>query len=344
MRNLQNNSQDKKKKFKFSSRAYYALAAVLVVICVQIFSLTVFFGITKVEVEGVTLYLDEQIVNVGGLEKGANLIRTDEEKIENRIKENLAFIDEVEVKKKYPSTIVISCKEAVKSVDIEDNGSYYTISESGRVLEAKNPQPTGDIPVVEGFELESLEVGEQLKSKDTFKTSIVKEIMSSIKKIEFEDITKIDITSRSNIILNYDDRINIKLGGSSDIDYKLTCFKAVIDSSLTQDYEGTLIYNGAVSGISAISKEQELSLAEDDSQEQDESSQGDLQAQDESSQADERQDSQASQWGENTQTSVETQQPVQEYTEAYGDTQTQGYSDTYENYGDSQQVYENNQW
>lgn len=39
----------------------------------------------------------------------------------------------------------------------------------------------------------------------------------------------------------YDGRLEIKLGSSVDMEYKLTYLKAVIDKSITDDYEGTLI-------------------------------------------------------------------------------------------------------
>ena len=62
----------------------------------------------------------------------------------------------------------------------------------------------------------------------------------------------------------YDGRLEIKLGSSVDMEYKLTYLKAVIDKSITDDYEGTLIYNGADSGISAIPKSQDESSKPDD--------------------------------------------------------------------------------
>ena len=50
----------------------------------------------------------------------------------------------------------------------------------------------------------------------------------------------------------YDGRITLELGSSMDLDYKLNYFKSVIDSKLSDDFKGKLVYNGADSGISAI--------------------------------------------------------------------------------------------
>lgn len=255
-------------------RAYYALAVVFAAVIVLILCLTLFFRISKIQVEGVTLYREDQIINVSGISQEMNLMRTDTGKAESRLLDNLVYIDSVEVKKKFPSTIVISCKEAEKAADIECNGAYYVVSTSGRILEAKNPKRTKGIPVVSGFELSSLDVGSQLESSDGYKAKILTDILESFSKHEFGKVNSIDMKSRADIILGYDNRITIKLGSSADISYKLSYFKAVIDA-LTPDYEGTLIYNGAESGISAIPKEQELDkpiMADDSSKAENSSS------------------------------------------------------------------------
>ena len=71
---------------------------------------------------------------------------------------------------------------------------------------------------------------------------------------DYENVKTIDITSRANIMLNIDNRLDIKLGSSADIGYKLSYFKAVM-GKLADNYEGTLIYNGSENGVSAIPKD-----------------------------------------------------------------------------------------
>lgn len=229
----------------------FLAAAILLIMCMFLF-----FNVSDIKIEGVTLYEDEQILVVGGVQTGQNLVRTNTDIVEQRLKNTLVYIDDVKVTKKFPSTLVISCTEAKKAADIEDKGSYYVVSTSGKILEVKNPDTTGDIPVVKGFELKSKEQGSDLESEDSFKADILKELLSDLDELGFENIDTIDITTRSDIKLMYDGRIEIKMGSSVDMEYKLTYLKYVIDNSFTKDYEGTLIYNGADSGISAIPKDQ----------------------------------------------------------------------------------------
>lgn len=223
-----------------------------------------FFNVSEIKIEGVTLYEQDQILGVGGVSTGQNLVRTNTDIVEKRLKDTLVYLDDVKVTKKFPSTLVITCTEAEKAADIEYKNSYYVLSASGKILETKNPAPTGDIPVVKGFELKSLSQGDKLASEDSFKADILEELLDDLHDLKFKNIDSIDLTTRSDIKLMYDGRLEIKLGSSVDMEYKLTYLKAVIDKSITDDYEGTLIYNGADSGISAIPKSQDESSKPDD--------------------------------------------------------------------------------
>ncbi|MBR1864103.1 MAG: FtsQ-type POTRA domain-containing protein [Ruminococcus sp.] len=259
-------------------RVFYALAAVIAAMIVLILCMTVFFNITEVRVEGVSVYKKDQIVNIGGIVKEMNLVRTDVHKAEQRLKDNLVYIDDVTVKKSYPSSVVISCKEAVKAADISYDDGYYVLSESGRILESANPEPTGGILVIEGFsfyqgadieekmkyemtEKEAEEFrksfrqpGNELQSEDGYSHKIVTDLLSELREQGYKNVVDINIGSRADIRINIDDRIEIKMGSSADIEYKLSYFRAVM-GSLAEDYEGTLIYNGAESGVSAIPKD-----------------------------------------------------------------------------------------
>lgn len=257
-------------------RALYAGAAVIAAVVILVLCMTVFFNVSDIEIEGVSLYTQEQIVNVGGITQNMNLVRTDVSLAEQRLKENLVYIDDAKVTKSYPSTVVISCTEAVKAADIEYEGSYYVVSTSGRILEAANAQPTGGIPVVTGFkfytgqdlidkgkELTEEDIlafraaGSKLRSEDDYSSKILVDLVNEIRKQELKNVVSIEMSSRADIKLNVDNRLEVKLGSSADIPYKLSYFNAVI-STLAPNYEGTLIYNGVSGGVSAIPKDKAI--------------------------------------------------------------------------------------
>ena len=231
---------------------YCAIAFVFVALIVLVLCLTVFFKITTVEINGVTLYRDEQILGVGGIVNDENLVRTDTKIIKQRLEENLVFIESAQVEKKYPSTLVISVTEAEKAADIVVDNTFCTVSRTGRVLEVGKPAPTGGIPIIRGFELSAKNPGDKMESSDSGKLKIYNDLMKILDDIGMNKIGEIDLSSRSGITILYDGRITLEIGSSVDLDYKLSYFKAVIDGKLSDDFKGRLVYNGADSGISAI--------------------------------------------------------------------------------------------
>ncbi len=254
-------------------RNLYIGSIFIVLAIILIACLVFFFNIETIQIEGVTLYGDEQIQIVGGVQSGQNLIRLDTDVVEERLKNNLVYIEDVKVQQKLPSTLVITCTEAEKAVDIEENGSYYVVSSSGRVLE-QCAKPTGRIPVIKGFELKSKTPGEELASKDSLKTDILSQLLAGIQDNHYKRITNIDMSDRSDIKILYDERIEIRLGSSVDIESKLTQIKAVIDRQ-REDYEGTIIYNSIESGISAIPKEKNTPVIADTADENSSSAEDD---------------------------------------------------------------------
>lgn len=254
-------------------RNLYIGSIFIVLAIILIACLVFFFNIETIQIEGVTLYGDEQIQIVGGVQSGQNLIRLDTDVVEERLKNNLVYIEDVKVQQKLPSTLVITCTEAEKAVDIEENGSYYVVSSSGRVLE-QSAKPTGRIPVIKGFELKSKTPGEELASKDSLKTDILSQLLAGIQDNHYKRITNIDMSDRSDIKILYDERIEIRLGSSVDIESKLTQIKAVIDRQ-REDYEGTVIYNSIESGISAIPKEKNTPVIADTADENSSSAEDD---------------------------------------------------------------------
>lgn len=231
---------------------YCAIAFVFVSLIVLVLCLTVFFKIKQVRINGSTLYREQQILGVGGIVNEANLMRTDTKLIEKRLMESLVYIETAKVEKKYPSTLVVSVTEAQKAADIVADGKFCVVSKKGKILEMANPSATGGIPIIRGFELSSKKPGDMLKSSDSSKLRIYNQLMKILKSIGMDKITEIDLSSRSGIKILYDSRITLELGSSVDLDYKLNYFKSVIDSKLTDDFKGELVYNGADSGISAI--------------------------------------------------------------------------------------------
>ena len=280
---------------------YLTIAAAVLAAIGSLLSVNVFFNLspTGLTINGATLYEPVQIQMVGGLLPGQNLIRLNTEFVEKRLRENLVYVDEVEVIKDYPDGLVINIKEARAKAQIEYGGGYCTVSSAGRVLEVGQSERNKKLPLISGFDLVGPEdehaydnaddslsdeerpkvylpvlAGMQAESSDPQKGVIITQIFSEIDRLSFKKIAKIDIADRTDIKLIYDGRIIIELGSSVDLDIKLAYMQAVIEK-LPEGYEGTLRYNGIDRGISAIPKKAEVPKSASTSRPDDSSSSAD---------------------------------------------------------------------
>ncbi len=232
---------------------YYYMIFFAVVITVTVLSVTLLFNANEVVVSGTQLYSSEQIRLICGVEQGDNLIRLDTHTAEKCALESLSYVDDIKVLRSFPSRISIKVTEAVPKANIEQDGKYYVVSESGRILEAGLDKPMGGLVVIVGYDLKNLGIGDKLESNDDMKQNITDTIFDTLEHTQLkEHISAINIADRSNIKLNYDSRINILLGSSLDLEYKLGAVKVIIDTKISDKFNGVIYYHTDSGGVSVI--------------------------------------------------------------------------------------------
>ena len=231
----------------------FGITASLVIVVIM--SFTLFFNVKQAEINGCELYTYDQVLVISGVSDSTNLLRMNTDVVEKRLVSGLPYIEEAKVTKRFPDSIDIEITEAKQKANLDDDGRYIVISSQGIVLETDRKAPVAGLPTVKGFEPESdLKPGDEMKSKDNLKAKIVKTLLESIDKLEFDGISEIDLTDRTDIVLRYDDRLDIYIGSSYDMEYKLEDMKLVIDQGLIKSFRGMLRYTGAESGIMARSE------------------------------------------------------------------------------------------
>ena len=245
----------RRRRRKRNMSLYYIIVAAVVLIAVYVLTFFVFFRVDSVKVSGTALYDPQQVVAVSGIKMGDNLFRTDISEVEKTLLGFMVYADEIKVRRKLPSSIEITVVEAEPLYNLEQNGRYFLVSKSGKILEADMVSPRDGLIIVKGYEIKDENVNAPLESNDALKGRILEELAEGLETSGLKLVNTIDMTDRTDIKLSYDDRIEIRLGSSYDISYKLNYTKAVIDSleeSYGGSYRGELIYHSATSGMSAI--------------------------------------------------------------------------------------------
>ena len=96
--------------------------------------------------------------------------------------------------------------------------------------------------MVEGYEMGNPVLASHLESEDPQKTKILENICGAIDKNDITGMTSINMEDKYNIIINYDNRIDIKVGNSSDMDYKLRYAYQILKDEISSNKTGYLIF------------------------------------------------------------------------------------------------------
>lgn len=115
-------------------RIFYVALSLVVVIIGIVLSLTVFFNITKIQVEGDTIYTEKEIIAASGIDIGDNLFLVSRDSVRTSVFEKLPFAGTVEFSNKLPGTLKIKVHDTSVKCAIETKDGYILIDENAKVL------------------------------------------------------------------------------------------------------------------------------------------------------------------------------------------------------------------
>lgn len=181
----------RKRKLKmpgFFTRIFIILG---VIIAVTAFSLSSFFTVDTIDVQGNKYFTDEEISNMAHASTGQNIIyKLNKGNMLNYLEKN-PYIEEARVYRKLPSTIVINVKERIQIAALTYGEQFLIIDNKGTLLRITKTKPK--LTIVTGFKVKKVKLGEpvEVNSPDLFK-----ELLSLLKSMEAGDVyfTKINIT------------------------------------------------------------------------------------------------------------------------------------------------------
>ena len=207
-------------------------------------SVTLLFNIDKINITGDKVdYSEENIIKASGVEIGDNLVRLDAKEVREKILASMIFVEDAKIDKKYPDTLEISLVKCFESACLECEDGFLIISRKGKFLEKTDKAKKG-LLIIKGFEPKEFKPGDFIESTDEQKTEIYHEIMDGIEKYKDTPVTSVDMTDKYSIIINYDNRIDFKMGNSNEIAYKMNLANTVLHD-LDKDKTGTMIMVGA---------------------------------------------------------------------------------------------------
>ena len=218
---------------------FYSIVIVGAVAAVLLVAMFTFFKINTVNIEGSSLYTNEEILKAAGIKLGDGLLFADTKAAERRLEKELLYVEDVSLNKRIPSTLNIKITQAVPTYSVEYNGKYIYVSKGGKILEISSKVMSGSVVVKGGAVLESEGL---LSFADEKVNSAFNELIKAINETGTAGIDYIDISNIFNITAEYDGRVTLKFGSSQDLEYKMKFAVNIINSEngIAADERGEL--------------------------------------------------------------------------------------------------------
>lgn len=213
-----------KKIIKFS---LLFILFVIVILCAMFSPL---FNIKTIEVDGNKIVTKNEIISLSKIQIEENSFKLSKSKIRKQIKEN-AYIQDVKITRKLPSTILIEIEEREPAYLLEYAGSYVVIDKQGYMLEIKTEKIS--LPIIQGevTETSNFAVGNRLCTEDLERLAVISKIVELAKVNDiYTIITGIDISNKENIKLIFETEEKVAyLGDSSNMNTKILMIKSILE-------------------------------------------------------------------------------------------------------------------
>ena len=233
----------KKRKAQRAKRRKAALKRFLVFLCIvavitlAVLSLTVFFPVERIIVEAEnSIYSSEQIIKASGIKKGENLWMTGLN-AEDEIPTKLPFVAGAEVKRKFPSSIIIKTTPAKPAYNVMVGTDYYVCDSNYKVLEITK-DPDANVLLITGAEPKKVKAGNVITFANEKKQGLLENIFSLLKSKNIK-ANFLDVTELMEIKLRVENRFDVELGSSAYLDLKIAHLAGML-KEVDSDIEGSI--------------------------------------------------------------------------------------------------------
>ena len=216
----------KKRRVKILCGAILFVAALVLLLSSRI------FDIKEINVNGISKLTKEEVISISQIPINTNIFALNKLKAKYRLLEN-SYIEDVYIKREYPSTITINIKEKVPTFMIQFANSYIYLNNQGYMLEVYTEALP--LPTLLGIktDLSNVKPGKRLDVEDLKKFNKLIQIMDISRNFELDTlITRIDITDTSNYTVYIDSEgKTVYLGDAVDLNTKILHLKEILNQN-----------------------------------------------------------------------------------------------------------------
>ena len=223
------------------SSALGKLLIMLAVVAAIVFGVAIFFKVNTIEVQGNSVYSADQIIEASQIQQGDNLLTVNKALAVGNIKAALPYVEDVSIARSLPDGIIIQVRESVISFAVmTDTNACWLIGPGGKAHERIEPAAFNENPHINGLLISSPTAGDSVSSPTPTALAAALDVMKELDGTGLlEHIRVIDVEKEYDMTLWYDDRYEIKLGGTDEMAYKIRYLCSILDQ-LSEFQAGTI--------------------------------------------------------------------------------------------------------
>lgn len=210
---------------------FYVLLFFVVTVCLLAIGFFRFFRVAEITITGFQNYSEGQIREQIAIETGDNLFSFDPAEIEETLRKALPYLGAVRVTRKWPSTVLVEVEERQVELLMKVGEDGYLLSGDLHVMGkvSGNEIVPGVTRLTAGAVIRCL-VGETVSFRENRMSRDFTSLWDLLTEYGMKDkIVSIDMASRFDIYLNYDNRFTVYLADVDNIDLKLRFLAGILE-------------------------------------------------------------------------------------------------------------------
>ena len=225
-------------------RIVFLVLMVLLIAVALVGACTVFFRVEFVEVEGNARYSEEQILEAAHINMGENLILTQKDVIVQRLYDTLPYIDSVTVKKRFPTSLRLVITETAPAAVIatEVESSWWLMDGKGKILEQIDAATAENYTRILGLYAVSPQISKPVDVGEGH-ISQLNGLLGLLQVLQERGMTSqinsINASSRTELVMVYQGRIQAKLLNNVDFNRKILILEEIV-AVLGDEEQGVL--------------------------------------------------------------------------------------------------------
>ena len=232
----------RRRKRSKAGRTVYTLITVLVIIAALILSITLFFRISEVRVEGCAVCDPAAIAATADIQKGSNIFTLNKSAVSRRIFAAYPWVSEINIKRDVPSTVVIKITECQAIAYASSSRGQWIMDENCKLLQTGSAQETQGLIKILGVDLLQPVAGDTAAfvENSSLKAPYLRALLGLLKEKDMAGgVTYINLLFHTNVEFDYLGRFRVSLGGNAQLEDKLIMLQEVVNS-LAPNAEGTI--------------------------------------------------------------------------------------------------------